>query len=376
MIDSRYLEDPINTDIEKKMVLVAGPRQVGKTSLSLKIGGKSGYLNWDIPEHREKILLREFPPAKNILILDEIHKNRDWRSYLKSLTDDITTKRKILVTGSAKLDAYRRGGDSLQGRYFFHRLHPFTGDELKLSSQSDWKQLLHLGGFPEPFLSGDKNFYSRWCRSYRVRLLEEEIRSLENIIELTKLELLGIRLPNLVGSPISLNALREDLNVSHQTVDRWLQILDNVYYTYRVPPLGMNKLRAVKKEQKLYLWNWSLPLEDSIRFENMVAGHLLKWIHRRQDGFGEEWDLRYFRDTAGREVDFILTLDEIPKLLLECKLSDTEIHPPLLYLKDRLPKTETWQVYFQGKKEYETPDEIRVSSFPTFWKEWLEKYPM
>jgi predicted AAA+ superfamily ATPase len=138
----------------------------------------------------------------------------------------------------------------------------------------------------------------------------------------------------------------------------------------------MNKLRAVKKEQKLYLWNWSLPQEDSIRFENMVAGHLLKWIHRRQDGFGEEWDLRYFRDTAGREVDFILTLDETPKLLLECKLSDTEIHPPLRYLKDRLPKTETWQVYFQGKKDYETPDEIRVSSFPTFWKEWLEKYPM
>jgi hypothetical protein len=376
MIDSRYLEDAINIDLEKKMVLVAGPRQVGKTSLSLKIGGKSGYLNWDIPEHREKILLREFPPAKNILILDEIHKNRDWRSFLKSLTDDITTKRKILVTGSAKLDAYRRGGDSLQGRYFFHRLHPFTGDELKLSSQSDWKQLLHLGGFPEPFLSGDKNFSSRWCRSYRVRLLEDEIRSLENIIELTKLELLGIRLPNLVGSPLSLNALREDLNVSHQTVDRWLQILDNVYYTYRVSPLGMNKLRTVKKEQKLYLWNWALPPEDSIRFENMVAGHLQKWIHRRQDGFGEEWDLRYFRDTAGREVDFILTLDEIPKLLLECKLSDTELHPPLRYLKDRLPKTESWQVYFQGKKDYETPDEIRVSAFPTFWKEWLSKYPM
>ena len=160
MLDSRYLEDPVVTDIEKKMVLVAGLRQVGKTSLSLKIGGKSGYLNWDIPEHREKILTREFPPGKNILILDEIHKNRDWRSYLKSLTDDITTKRKILVTGSAKLDAYRRGGDSLQGRYFFHRLHPFTGDELKLSSQSDWKQLLHLGGFPEPFLSGNKNFHS------------------------------------------------------------------------------------------------------------------------------------------------------------------------------------------------------------------------
>ncbi|HMV41905.1 MAG TPA: hypothetical protein PLP33_00180 [Leptospiraceae bacterium] len=119
-----------------------------------------------------------------------------------------------------------------------------------------------------------------------------------------------------------------------------------------------------------------MPQEDSIRFENMVAGHLLKWVHRRQDGFGEEWGLRYFKDTTGREVDFILMLDEIPKLLLETKFSDVDIHPPLKYLKERLPITETWQVYFKGKKDYETPNKIRVSSFSNFWKEWLERYPM
>ncbi|HMV41904.1 MAG TPA: AAA family ATPase [Leptospiraceae bacterium] len=161
MSQARYLEKPISDDLETKMVLIAGPRQVGKTSLSLRIGGKSGYLNWDIPEHRDKILQREFPPIKNILILDEIHKNRSWRELLKSLTDDPIFKRKILVTGSAKLDAYRRGGDSLQGRYFFHRMHPFSGDELNFTNQSDWQQLLTIGGFPEPFLNGEKSFSSR-----------------------------------------------------------------------------------------------------------------------------------------------------------------------------------------------------------------------
>ncbi|MCC5815254.1 MAG: ATP-binding protein [Leptospira sp.] len=371
-MENRYLKEAIQEDLQAKMVLIAGPRQVGKTSLSLQIAGKNGYLNWDIPQDREKILLGEWPPSKHILILDEIHKNPDWRSILKALSDNPHTKRKVLVTGSAKLDAYRRGGDSLQGRYFFHRMHPFTGDELNLKSTDDWKQLLNLGGFPEPYLSGSKRFADRWSRDYRVRLLEDDITSLENVSNLAKLELLGLRLPQLVGSPLSLNSIKEDLGVSHQTVDRWITILDNVYFSYRVAPLGVNRLRTVKKEQKLYLWNWSLPKDPAIQFENMVAGHLLKWIHQRQDAYGEDWNLNYYRDTAGREVDFVLTKDERPELLLEVKLSDTDIHPPLRYLRDRLsPTLPTYQVHLQGKKDYETADGIRVTSFPIFWKEFF-----
>lgn len=377
-MEKRYLEPFVEEDLKTKMVLVAGPRQVGKTSLSLKLGGKSGYLNWDIPRDRERILLGEWPPNNHLLILDEIHKNPDWRGILKGLVDDPHFKRRILVTGSAKLDAYRRGGDSLQGRYFFHRMHPFTGEELNLRSEKDWMSLLNLGGFPEPYLSGSQRFADRWARDYRVRLLEEDVTSLENISNLAKLELLGLHLPKLVGSPLSINSLREDLGVSHQTIDRWIGILDNMYFSYRISPLGVNRLRTVKKEQKLYLWNWALPGDPAIRFENMVAGHLLKWIHHRQDAYGEDWSLNYYRDRSGKEVDFVVSYQEEIRHMIEVKHSDTDIHPPLRYLMERIPISpksseypRVWQVHLTGKKDYLTTDGIRVTDFGRFWEEFI-----
>ncbi len=366
----RYIEKFVLQDLNEKMVIVAGPRQVGKTSFATGITNLSSYLNWDVPRDREVILKQTWPEPKPILVLDEIHKNRSWRAILKGLVDDLKSpKRKILVTGSAKLDAYRRGGDSLQGRYHFRRLHPFSFSEMKGISAKDLETLFHFGGFPEPLFKGDDIFLKRWNLEYRTRIIREEITSLENIIDLAKLELLALRLPDLVGSPLSINAVREDMEVSHRAISRWVTIFDNLYYTFRITPFSPPKIRAVKKEQKLYYWNWSVIENEGYRFENLIAGHLLKWVHHRQDSFGEDLDLAYFRDTAGREVDFIILNKRKPTCFIEAKLSDEEISPSLKYLSNKYPKLPAWQIHFRGKKNYQSKEGIRVAPAIEFLKD-------
>ncbi|MGH9323929.1 MAG: ATP-binding protein, partial [Vicinamibacteria bacterium] len=326
----RYLAPQVERDLRRKMVFVGGARQVGKTTLALDLlSSPRGYMNWDVPEHRERILKRELPPTST-WVFDELHKYRAWRNYLKGLYDaPRREKKRILVTGSARLDLYRRGGDSLQGRYHYLRLHPFSVAELGLQSASDFRDLLELGGFPEPFLGGSKREASRWSREYRTRLIREDVVSLEQVHDLGGLELLMLRLPELVGSPLSINALREDLNVSHKTASHWIAIFERLYAVFRLSPFGAPRIRAVKKEQKHYHTDWSLVRERSLRFENLVASHLLKWVHFEMDSQGRDLELGYFRDVTGREVDFIVTEERKPILLIESKWSDAEPSPHL-----------------------------------------------
>ncbi len=357
----RYLLSQVRQDLSRKMVFVAGPRQVGKTTLGLSLSGASaGYLSWDVAEHRERILKRELP-ASHLWVFDEIHKYRSWRNLLKGLYDGRRSGQRILVTGSARLDFYRFGGDSLQGRYHMHRLHPFSARELALRTSAGLGDLLKLGGFPEPFLSGSEVEARRWSREYRNRLVREDVAGLERIQDLGNLELLALRLPDLVGSPLSINALREDLQLSHKTVDSWLKVLERLYAIFRLSPFGAPRIRAVKKEQKHYHFDWSLVPSDAARFENLIASHLLKWVHFEQDARGLDLDLRYFRDTDGREVDFVVIEGRLPRLLVECEWGDTDVDRGLRYLKARFPDAEAWQVSATGKKDYLTPEGIRVS---------------
>jgi len=358
----RYLLPAVRHDLARKMVFMAGPRQVGKTTLACSLArGAAGYLNWDIAEHRERILRGELPPGK-LWIFDEIHKYRGWRNYLKGIYDGRPREQRILVTGSGRLDLYRFGGDSLQGRYHLLRLHPLSVAELGMQRQSDWLQLLTLGGFPEPYLSGSQTEARRWSREYRTRLIREDVISLERIQDLGRLELLMLRLPELVGSPLSINALREDLQVSHKSVSSWLAMLERLDAIFRLPPFGAPRIRAVKKEQKHYQMDWSLVPGEGPRFENLVAAHLLKWVHYQQDTAGRELDLRYFRDVDRREVDFVITEGTCPIKLIECKWSDADIDPGLRYLHARFPAAEAWQISAVGHKDYQTPDGIRVTS--------------
>jgi predicted AAA+ superfamily ATPase len=360
-IQSRYIAAQLKRDLQVKMVFVSGPRQVGKTTLARSLpGAKTGYLNWDVAEHRDRILRRELPPGK-LWIFDEIHKYRQWRNYLKGLYDSKREGQRILVTGSGKLDFYRFGGDSLQGRYHSLRLHPFSVAELGINRIPELRDLLKLGGFPEPWLSGNETEARRWSREYRSRLVEEDISSLEGIRDLGQLELMMISLPERVGSPLSINNLREDLQVSHKTASSWLAALERLYAIFRLSPIGSPKIRAVKKEQKHYHYDWSLIPDDGPRFENLVASHLLKWTHHKQDTEGLDWDLRYFRDKDGREVDFVVTERGNPFLLVECKWGDGDLDRNLKYLKGKFPEAEAWQISAVGEKDYVSPEGIRAA---------------
>ena len=356
----RYLKDLIAKDLEKKMVFLGGPRQVGKTTLALQFTqGRQGYLNWDIAADREKILRRELPDT-DLLVFDELHKYRSWRNYLKGLYDDLGKRKKILVTGSARLDLYRFGGDSLQGRYHYLRLHPLTLTELG-GGKNAFHQLLEFGGFPEPCLGKSAVDAKRWSREYRTRLLREDLTSLERVQDIGNLELLMIRLPELVASPLSINSLREDLRLSHKTVSHWIDVLERLYAIFRVSPFGSNKIRAVKKEQKHYHFDWTLVADQAKRFENLVASHLLKWVHFEEDAKGRGMELRYFRDVDAREVDFVVTEDAKPILFVECKWSDDELSKPLKYLCQRYPGVPAWQIHATGKKHHQSAEGIHVA---------------
>jgi hypothetical protein len=201
----------------------------------------------------------------------------------------------------------------------------------------------------------------RWSRAYRNLLVREEIASLERVHDLGTLELLAMRLPELVGSPLSINAVREDLQVSHKTVAGWVAIFERLYAIFRLPPFGAPRIRAVKKEQKHYHFDWSVVPGDAPRFENMVAAHLLKWVHHEQDVAGRDLELRYFRDTDGREVDFVVVEGRAPIMLVECKWGDQPVDKGLRYLKARFPGCDAWQVHMNGAKDFQSPEGIRVA---------------
>ena len=356
----RYLEPNVIEDLNRKMVFVGGPRQVGKTTLSLNIApDRHRYLNWDDLEDREFVLREKFP-VESFVIFDEIHKFGNWRNYIKGFYDKHSSGKKFLVTGSARLDYYRHSGDSLQGRYHYYRLHPLTVDELDIRSQAELEILLKLGGFPEPFLSGSQKQARRWIREFRTRIVNEDIRDLELTQKLSSMELLLLRLPQLVGSPLSINALREDLNCAHKTVSSWLSIFERMYLIYRISPLGSPKIRAVKKEQKHYHYNWAEVEDEGLRFENLVASHILKWVHFIQDWEGRDVDLVYFRDVDGREVDLIITESNQPICAIECKLRFRGISKNLKYFKSKFPECDAVQVHQYDLQEFISKDGIYV----------------
>ena len=344
---NRRLEPLILQDLEEKMVFVAGPRQCGKTMLSKHILAKmpGAYYNWDNDVDRKKILNNQADESAAFWIFDELHKFRRWRNWLKGLFDVHKDGHAILVTGSAKLDVYRRGGDSLQGRYYFFRLHPFTLSEyLNLPMRDSYfdvpdmtvtspehaqEALAHLltrSGFPEPLFSNSDRKAARWRLAYSARLVREDIQSVEGIRDLDKLELLFDRLEACVGSVLSINSLREDLEVSFPTVKNWIGVLERFYACYRVAPFGGARIKAVKKEQKLYLWDYARVENEAARFENLIASHLLRLVHWLEDVEGQKVELRYFRNIRGQEVDFVLLRKGKPWMAVEVKLDDRPLN--------------------------------------------------
>jgi hypothetical protein len=336
------------------MAFLSGPRQVGKTTLArglLAERDAGRYTNWDDVEVRRQWVRdpKRLVPAKRhgraLLVLDEIHKAAGWKRSLKGLYDTLDHPVDVLVTGSAWLAVYRRGGDSLLGRYFHFRLHPFSVRELRAevpatpdaaldtlardggeagrTSSSDFDALLRFGGFPEPLLTGSERTARLWRRGRVEKVIREDLRDLTRLPELGRVEMLAALLPERVGSPLSVASLREDLEVGHETVTRWLAHLRELYYAFEVKPFARSIRRSLRKQGKTYLWDWSEVSAPGPRFENMVAGHLSKACDYWTDTGEGTFELRYLRDKQGHEIDFVVLRDGRPWFPVEAKLSDT-----------------------------------------------------
>jgi len=364
MLKNRYLTPFIIEDLQDKMVFVGGPRQVGKTTLCRNFVAEHfsnhAYFNWDNKADRKAITSSSWPGDAKLLILDEIHKYRHWKSLIKGEYDKLKETYKFLVTGSSRLDIYRRGGDSLQGRYHYYRLHPFSLAETKgiastpsLQSElpigqnfhQDAMEILDLfGGFPEPFMKQSARQLRRWHNEKTERMFREDIMDIEAIRDIGNMKLLSDILPSRVGSLLSLNVIREDLEVSFRAVSHWMDILEAFYYHFRIYPFSAKKIRSLKKEPKLYLWDWSEVEDDAARFENLVASHLLKYVHFITDYEGHKAELNFLRDVDKREVDFLVTIAGKPWFAVEVKLNDSALSPHILYFKERLSIPFVYQV--------------------------------
>jgi len=324
----RYLTNYILDDLKKKIVLLTGPRQSGKTTLSKMLSNNFDYLNYDHPEHRLGLIERSWDRSKDLIIFDELHKLKNWKSWLKGIYDTEGVQPRIIVTGSAKLDTYKKVGDSLAGRFFQFRLHPLDLKEIKKISDPDnleivLDQLLDTGGFPEPYLEGNRRFYHRWKRSHLDIILKQDMIHLENVREIASIETLIQLLRKRVGSPVSYASLAQDLQCTDKTVKRWLTILENMYIIFRVTPFHRNIARSILKSPKYYFYDTGQVLGNSgIKLENLIACALLKEIHYIEDCHGEQAQLHYLKTKDNREIDFFILRDETPLLMIEVKWAD------------------------------------------------------
>ncbi|MBM4159990.1 MAG: ATP-binding protein [Ignavibacteria bacterium] len=378
----RYLAPEIECLLasERKMCFIAGPRQVGKTTfanyLLAQKENRSAYFNWDIESDRKLILrspedfwLRgESPGGKPLRLgLDEIHKFPRWKRFLKGLYDAHRNDVEILVTGSGKLDVYQRGGDSLFGRYQMYHLHPFTLGEMlsrdrlppvsperfveslqaspnSKAAEEALSQLEKFTGFPEPLFAQSESLLRRWRRSHEQLIVREELRDLTRIRELGLIESLVNLLPERVGAPLSVNALREELGVRFETVQNWLTALSRLFFLFSIRPYAGRLARALRREEKIYLYDYTSIADPAPRFENLVALHLLKLCQLWTDCGYSDFDLFYVRDREKREVDFLITERAKPFALVEAKLSASDVDSSLRYFAERLKPRYSMQI--------------------------------
>ena len=351
-----YLEIWRELAADKSMVFLAGPRQAGKTTLAKLVArsfANSLYFNWDIQEHRTLFFenpaffegIERRDASVPLIIFDEIHKYRDWKNYLKGVYDQFHDRFKFLVSGSGRLDLYQKGGDSLAGRYYLFHLWPFTiaelggrnltmeaflRDPLAISTDKKgklreiWGNLSTLSGFPEPYTSAKETTYRRWSNIYAHQLIREDIRDIVDIKSVTDLETLYLLLPSKVGSPLSVQSLSNDLKVSYNSVRNWLSAFERFFLIFSIPTWTEKITRAIQKERKIYLWDSPRIKEPPARFENMVAIELCRAVTLWNDAGYGNFSLHFIKNKERQEVDFLITNEREPLLLIETNLKDTE----------------------------------------------------
>ena len=326
----RYLNTALSEELGNKILLLTGPRQCGKTTLSKMLHADYQYINYDLAEHR--LLLREksWDRQRSVIIFDELHKMTGWKAWLKGIYDVEGLPPALLVTGSARLAAFRKTGDSLAGRHFQFRLHPLDLKEAlaftDLGRDEIFDRLMTVGGFPEPFLNGTQRYYNRWKRSHVDLILKEELLTLSAVRDIQSIETLIELLRSRVGSPVSANSLARDLQKSPNTIQHWLKLLEDLYVIFKVAPYHKNIARALLKEPKYYFYdNGMVQGDEGTRLENLVACALFKEIHRAQDVDGENVDLYFIKNKDGQEIDFLVTREKQPYQLVEVKWKDASL---------------------------------------------------
>jgi predicted AAA+ superfamily ATPase len=366
----RQLVPLILRDLPKKIVLLSGPRQSGKTWLSRNLGLAAEYLNYDDADHRRIIRERSWDRRKALVVLDELHKMPTWKSWLKGVFDVEGIPPALLVTGSARLDIHRRMGDSLAGRFFQYRLHPFDVRELagQMEPRAVLERILQVGGFPEPFLEADPNYYKRWKKTHLDVILRQDLLDLVTVSDLRSFELLVDLLRSRVGSPISYASLARDLERDAKTVKRWLQILEELFVIFPVRPWHRNVARSILKEPKFYFYDTGQVTDSpGPRLENAVAGSLLKTLQFFEDRDGRNCSLYYLRTRDGQEVDFALACEDRVTHLVEVKVADENLSPAFRLLGPFFPDAERVQLALNPKraKSWPTGESLRPAA------EWL-----
>ena len=344
---NRVQKSRIIEDLNKKMVFLVGPRQVGKTHLAKSIAKElqhTEYLNWDHFSDRAMIKKQSWLPHTDLLILDELHKMPKWKNYLKGLYDTKPTHLKILVTGSARLEVFKKAGDSLAGRYFAHHLLPLSPSELnQLHRTVDLKKLMQRGGFPEPYLAEYDMDADRWRAQYIDSLITVDVLDFEKIHDLSAIRTVFELLRSRVGSPISYDSIARDVDISANTVKKYINVLESLYIIFRVTPYSKNIGRSLLKTPKIYFFDTALVNgDDGCKFENMTAVNLLKQVYCKRDYEGKNYKLHYLRDKEKREVDFVLACNEKIENIIEAKLSDGALSKNLHYFAKQyhLPATQ------------------------------------
>lgn len=378
----RYIADSVASALAaQKMAFIAGPRQVGKTTFAKSLLGEPGnaYFTWDLEVHRRRILRApaDFWPAGSVerIVLDEIHKYPRWKRLLKGLFDTRGKDVEIIVTGSGRLDVYQKGGDSLLGRFELNRLHPFTVGELladgrqrvpepdaliaqiaatskTAGADEALERIERFTGFPEPLFAGRMDTLRRWRRHRRDLVLREDLRDLTRIRELGLIDQLADLLPERIGSPLSVNALREDLGVAFDTAKGWLETLQRLYYLFEIRPFAGKLARTLRREAKVYLFDHSSIEDAGARFENVVALHFRKLVDHWNDRGDGDFALWYVRDKERREVDFLVTESRKPWLLAETKLTDGSVSPALRHYQRQFKVPNALQIVRHVRSRY------------------------
>jgi predicted AAA+ superfamily ATPase len=355
----RYLDALVLNDLATKAVVLTGPRQVGKTTLSRQLMqsfGSAQYLNWDVLADRVVLQRQSWNPRAGLLVTDEIHKMPNWKAWLKGVADGRVAGQALLVMGSARMETFRQAGDSLAGRYFAFRLHPISVREWcehqGVDPATALDHLLERGGFPEPCLAADSIQADRWRAQYFIDLIREDVLEFSRLHEINTMRLFVELLRERVGSPLSLASIARDLAVAPATLKRYLDILQALFIVFTVHPWHRNVGRAILQTPKVYFFDTGLVRGDQgVRLENAVAGMLLKQAHFLQDSAGREVNLHYVRTKDGAEVDFAFSEAGELKQLIECKLGDNKPHRALMRFAEQFPEVNAVQIVYNLRQE-------------------------